>query len=67
MLSFKDIKLCTEMHKHMYAQFQPSINTDFTIRCFDGGILPIFFSSWETWGKKNTIALYKRTVFLASL
>lgn len=43
LLSFKDIKLCTEMHKYLYSQLQSSINTDFVICCFNGGILPIFF------------------------
>lgn len=41
------------MHEHLYAQLQPSINTDFVIRCFNGGILPIFFSSWDTQGEEK--------------
>lgn len=48
LLSFKGVKLRTEMHKHLYAELQPSINTAFVIGCFDGYILPIFFSNWDT-------------------
>lgn len=53
LLSFKDIKLCTGGHKHLYSQLQPSINTDFVICCFIGGILPIFFQHLKHLGEEK--------------